>query len=1075
MTVDPSEWKSPAADGDGRAVTSRRRFLRATGATAAVTALAGCGGLQERRFVAAAAGLAEAADRGYTLAADRTASETIERAVGETEFRVTVESALRTYEADGDPVEWVGVLSTPSATVLGQSLNPLAGVAFTTLLEEYADQLLRETSFGADGPVQWGNDPAVVGRFEGSLLDADVKGESLAAVTDEGDVALVHAARTTHEGDIVVTASVRRYAGVEDPPERSSEALGRGEVPGEGGVAEQQDAFVETLETVVHPAPDAGTGTPDPTPTGTEAAAEAAGEDPQAILRDVRREPMGGGRERITGRFDRFEPGVGFVGERVRLDDEGFRAALAERAPVESLPAEALAVSTADEAEAASLAARIGRTAATMTAALGLATGRAASDHPPERSLRSRQSPIERQGARGTCVAFAVCAALEAAYDRVGYQMPELSEQYLNHLQKMVVLNHGGADQRDAGGVLTHAGFENLLGTSGGSAVGYQLSLLARYGVPEESEAPVRTTGDRGYIASGDYEDTSQPGDDPSYQWDDPSSALQADVDEFNLADSYTRFQYEPDGPTTLVPFPYQGHRAARYGIDSYLFSGTGGLSRSLVQDPAWVRDVILGGREVVIGYSSGRAKWAEPRPSRDAFGWPVDVSERPDSYDEAAHRQAVDDWEARDGNTYVHDPDGSGGGHAVLVVGYDETGARNHFVAKNSWGVYSKLGYDLFTEGVVYSGGVIMTVEPPDLDPIHEQDVLGEYELVYDGGRGTLNVWRLPGFYDPADLPGGADPATEDRRIGSFVAADGVTYRVNGEVRPAQTDGSGLATSVELRFNVDFSTPNQPYDGYGDTTFETVMHVGRRSLLAGVLLDVQTGPRGCYARKMQTDSADPTGTPRVGASGVDALLGNWRVYSGLLSIFSDLLVTAVDTDRGEFTARLLDGRAADGRAAYLPPVTGTVDAATNRVRLPLDAANVGSLGTPGTLQGRLHGDSGAAVSGVYRTADDRAGMALVRDGDVEPYVEIVTPDDGATVQRDGKKGTRLEAFVVGPEGASVRWYVREQGRTSWRIVGHGDGISAALAAGTYEVEARYDSAAPANAQTTDRITLTVA
>jgi hypothetical protein len=143
--------------------------------------------------------------------------------------------------------------------------------------------------------------------------------------------------------------------------------------------------------------------------------------------------------------------------------------------------------------------------------------------------LRGNQTSIKNQGSRGTCVAFATVAALEAAYQRERSLTIDLSEQYANHIQKMTALP---AENR------TIFERETQPGSSGGSGVGYQLGWLfrLRFGMPLESDMAGIVASDPSatYSPWGNYENTNQSGDDPRFDSDE-RIVIQDEIDSWNL------------------------------------------------------------------------------------------------------------------------------------------------------------------------------------------------------------------------------------------------------------------------------------------------------------------------------------------------------------------------------------------------------------------------------------------------------------------------------------------------------------------------------------------------------------
>lgn len=154
---------------------------------------------------------------------------------------------------------------------------------------------------------------------------------------------------------------------------------------------------------------------------------------------------------------------------------------------------------------------------------------------PPRVDLRANQTPIKNQGGRRTCDAFATVAAIEAAYKRERGLTLDLSEQYLNHIQKMTFLPPEN---------LATSERETQLGAWGGSGVGYELGWLVRlrFGIPEESVMEGIVAGDPTltYLPWHDYESTNQDGDVPQIDWTDSSN--QAQVDFWNLNDEPTTY-----------------------------------------------------------------------------------------------------------------------------------------------------------------------------------------------------------------------------------------------------------------------------------------------------------------------------------------------------------------------------------------------------------------------------------------------------------------------------------------------------------------------------------------------------
>jgi hypothetical protein len=108
---------------------------------------------------------------------------------------------------------------------------------------------------------------------------------------------------------------------------------------------------------------------------------------------------------------------------------------------------------------------------------------------PARINLQANQTPIRSQGGRNTCTVFATVAATEAAYQRLYGLDLDLSEQYLNHVQKAFWLSSAPLPAP-----------EIQPDTNGGGNLQWHALVLQRYGIPEESTLP--------YIGASDYENT---------------------------------------------------------------------------------------------------------------------------------------------------------------------------------------------------------------------------------------------------------------------------------------------------------------------------------------------------------------------------------------------------------------------------------------------------------------------------------------------------------------------------------------------------------------------------------------
>lgn len=221
---------------------NRRRLLQVVGA-GTVAGVAGCPSAAEHEFVAEPAGLSTEGARsvGYWEPADRTTETEYRRTIGNQDVTATVESRLVTYGTDGPPArvaDWsvpdpptrsVVVLSTPTATVLGQSLNPVAATPLSELVGSESGRELLRTALGGEG-VQLSRQPEAVATSEVEVLGEQTDLLTYAGVAVRGqshrESFLVNLARASSEGTVVVFAFVQRRRVLvddEDPP-----------VPGDG-------------------------------------------------------------------------------------------------------------------------------------------------------------------------------------------------------------------------------------------------------------------------------------------------------------------------------------------------------------------------------------------------------------------------------------------------------------------------------------------------------------------------------------------------------------------------------------------------------------------------------------------------------------------------------------------------------------------------------------------------------------------------------------------------------------------------------------------------------------------------
>ena len=143
------------------------------------------------------------------------------------------------------------------------------------------------------------------------------------------------------------------------------------------------------------------------------------------------------------------------------------------------------------------------------------------------------------------------------------------------------------------------------------------------------------------------------------------------------------------------------------------------------------------------------------------------------------------------------------GGAHNVLLVGFDKTNsAEPVFFVKNSWGPLGgdakahceRRPYQWIFSGIYAAEYLSDIVEPRAWT---ELAFLGRWKLTFDGHKGTLDIYHLPGI---GNLPLAA-PNAVDRRIGVFYDSAGKAFRVNGSI---------IGNKIEFWF--DGSKPNLPW-----------------------------------------------------------------------------------------------------------------------------------------------------------------------------------------------------------------------------------------------------------------------
>jgi hypothetical protein len=207
----------------------------------------------------------------------------------------------------------------------------------------------------------------------------------------------------------------------------------------------------------------------------------------------------------------------------------------------------------------------------------------AAPARPTYVDLTPFQTPLKRQGARGTCIVFAAVAALEAAYKHAGYGELDLSEQFLNHFGKMFWLDekwqHVAAKGEDGG--------EAQVGVyGGGNAMEYVEELTKGIRIPLESALPYHgkdyTAADHPHLAN---------------DWRSPFWT-QRRMDDINLSERFL--------PRSALTQPYY------YGVRRYALLDA--------RDPDAIEKALAAGHEVAWDFHTVNTRqdvWTPCRPEQ--------------------------------------------------------------------------------------------------------------------------------------------------------------------------------------------------------------------------------------------------------------------------------------------------------------------------------------------------------------------------------------------------------------------------------------------------------------------------
>jgi len=660
---------------------------------------------------------------------------------------------------------------------------------------------------------------------------------------------------------------------------------------------------------------------------------------------------------------------------------------------------------------------------------------------PAQVDLRDGQTPIRDQAGRGTCVAHATIAALEAAYLRERRLMLDLSEQYANHVQKMAWLTEVP---------VTPAERETQLGAWGGSFLGYQLGWLFRlkFGLPLESVmAGIVVAGIESddsnltYIPWWAYENTNQDGDIPRMTWSD-TTLSQRTVDAWNL--SPEPMAYSIPESVTLISFPRAAPAEALYGVTRV---------RRVESSLDEIRDELAAGREVAFGVALTRVQPCVDEEDNDLPDgdpcYDVQDSQEIAQYADGIWHPLTTEW----------------GGHAMLIVGYDD--AREAFIVKNSWGVDEMgngkpVGAAAGTSGFIYMSydwmpkiadtySVLETRDPsawPNVQPN-----LGKWHVETDLPleRADLAAYHLPGAFPSSSLSG-----QTDRRIGTLYDGDGA-YRVNGSLRAGRMQAYFDTTGTYARY--DALVPSSGGTAIvalridDDTLAGSTHPPGDHDMREPFFATLGDYPAMQFARETAGNPAplDFFGSWRIVGAGLDGVL-----------VFADSI-----TD-GTYTSD--SGSAITGVELQINPrtfISDPDDPCFVRITVPTDP----SL----TLDGLLFCSTStsalrALITGIgdQTGVGDASGFYAYRER-LDPAVIIQSPADGSVVPR-GRQSVEFRARTLGfTEAPVVRWTSNRDG-----VIGESAGSFSRvdLSFGSHVITA--STTAPGGGTLNDSVQLTI-
>jgi len=218
-------------------------------------------------------------------------------------------------------------------------------------------------------------------------------------------------------------------------------------------------------------------------------------------------------------------------------------------------------------------------------------------------------------------------------------------------------------------------------------------------------------------------------------------------------------------------------------------------------------------------------------------------------------------------------------GSHNIIIIGYDKTDPANpRFLVKDSYynppnvacaSIIDMRPYSSLISSPVVGASYITAIREPTT--FNELAFLGRWNLSFDGHKGILDVYHIPGINYTANVFGGALRETEggaiingDNRIGVFYDQDGNAFRVNGKI-----------VGNMMQFYFDQSAPNQRWDQLLGRRFLYYINPSLK-IMSGFHYDAGGSSFGGYATK-GTYVTHATSEPHI-----DRLINNeWTLRWG--------------------------------------------------------------------------------------------------------------------------------------------------------------------------------------------------